>query len=81
MKNSFFSCVLLASIAKALSSNYLQNGKDWPGLCQTGKSQSPIDLTTGQRDDLVDITWIAENISNPQVGSAIEQYADYEQHD
>ena len=34
----------LGAIAMAGDADYTLNGADWPGLCQTGKEQSPIDF-------------------------------------
>lgn len=40
-----FSLALFATIAHPYHWDYTQTGKDWPDLCQTGKMQSPIDLS------------------------------------
>ncbi len=42
----FASSALLASGSLAALADYKDNGATWPGICATGKEQSPIDLTT-----------------------------------
>ena len=35
---------LLGMLAASQDFNYTKEGKDWPGLCKTGKAQSPINI-------------------------------------
>ncbi|KAK9824750.1 hypothetical protein WJX74_004730 [Apatococcus lobatus] len=50
--------VLLAHIgvasSQAISYDYTRSGVDWPGVCQTGKRQSPINLVSGTETFLQD---------------------------
>ena len=41
---SFFISTIAATAFAGKGVDYRQNGADWPGLCQTGKEQSPIDI-------------------------------------
>ena len=45
--------------------NYSQGGRDWPGLCSTGRSQSPIDIFTAETETVSDPDFSAITISMP----------------
>ena len=45
MQSFLYATLATATLAAKGSFNYLQNGADWPGLCQTGTEQSPINIT------------------------------------
>ena len=64
MKTTFAVSALLALNASAASIDYTQNGANWPDLCQTGREQSPIDLTSKA-------TW------SDNIGIKTERYRDY----
>ena len=57
-----FAAALVATVANAASGvfDYKQNGKDWGKiagneLCDSGKEQSPIDLTSGTHSETQEI--------------------------
>ena len=52
---SFF-LAALSTVSMAGSASYLQNGADWPDLCQTGREQSPIDFNMVTVDDKLSIS-------------------------
>ena len=45
--------------------SFAQGGRDWGGLCATGRSQSPIDLLTAQTESVSDPAFSAISFDVP----------------
>ena len=60
---SFFISTIAAIALAGKGVDYRQNGADWPGLCQTGKEQSPID-----------VQWV---VNQPKMMIGLEGYSNF----
>ena len=63
MRSYFFSTIAAIALA-GKGVDYRQNGANWPGLCQTGKEQSPID-----------VQWV---VNSPKLNIGLEGYKNFE---
>ena len=54
-----------AAAAATAPYNFTLGGRDWPGLCSTGRSQSPIDIITAETLTVSDPDFSALNIDIP----------------
>ena len=61
---SFFISTIAAIALAGKGVDYRQNGADWPGLCQTGKEQSPID-----------VQWV---VNQPKMMIGLEGYTNFD---
>ena len=55
MRSFFLSSIAASAMAADGYTDFSMNGMNWPDLCQTGKEQSPIDLSDMQENSMLSL--------------------------
>lgn len=75
----FLHCLLLIYSTVALNITYNNRGNDWPGLCLTGKLQSPIVIVDSEcrqiSNDSIDAISLIPRFRNAEVTASVNPFA------